>query len=38
MEFHYIGDKWLTYYVFGGDADTATKNININKIKIIIEG
>ena len=38
FEVHLINDKWLTYYVLSGYADTTNKNINLNKIKIITDG
>ncbi len=38
LELHLINDKWLTYYVLDGNADTTNNNINLNKIKIITDG
>ena len=38
IENHYIGGKWLTYYVLEGNADTTFNKINLNKIKITMEG
>ena len=38
VEIHYINGKWLTYYVLNGNADTTFNGINLNKVKITVEG